>query len=210
MNKEKIFVFQDDIPQDTELGETIAIDTETTGLIHNRDRLCLIQICGRNNICYLIKINIENGILMSKPRNLERLLKDKKVLKIFHYARFDIAVLNNWIGDLAGPIFCTKIASKLVRTYTNKHGLKDLCKELIGIELSKEMQSSDWAQETLSEQQKIYAAQDVIYLHKLYDKLIFMLEREKRTKIATKCFEALEARVLLDLNGWSNEDIFSH
>ena len=209
MNKEKIFVFQDDIPQDTELGETIAIDTETTGLIHNRDRLCLIQICGRNNICYLIKINIENGILMSKPRNLERLLKDKKVLKIFHYARFDIAVLNNWIGDLAGPIFCTKIASKLVRTYTNKHGLKDLCKELIGIELSKEMQSSDWAQETLSEQQKIYAAQDVIYLHKLYDKLIFMLEREKRFEIFEKCMNVVPTLVDMEISGFKTT-IFEH
>ena len=210
MDKEKIFVFENDIPDGIEIGETIAIDTETTGLIHDRDRLCLVQLSGRNTACYLVKINIENGVLISKPKNLRLLIEDKNILKIFHYARFDIAVLNKWIGNMKGRIFCTKIASKLVRTYTNKHGLKDLCKELLNIELSKEMQSSDWAQEDLSDQQKIYAAQDVIYLHQLYDKLELMLKREKRVNLAAKCFEALDARVLLDLNGWSNEDIFSH
>ncbi len=210
MDKEKIFVFEDDIPDDIDIGKTVAIDTETTGLIHDRDRLCLVQLSGRNTACYLIKIKIENGVLVSNPKNLRIILEDKKILKIFHYARFDIAVLNKWIGNMEGSVFCTKIASKLVRTYTNKHGLKDLCKELLNIELSKEMQSSDWAQENLSDQQKIYAAQDVIYLHELYDKLELMLEREKRIILAKKCFEALDARVLLDLNGWLNEDIFSH
>ena len=210
MDKEKIFVFEGDIPDDIETGKTIAIDTETTGLIHDRDRLCLVQLSGRNTSCYLVKIRIDNGVISSQPKNLSALLKDESIIKIFHYARFDMAVLNKWIGKVDGPIFCTKIASKLVRTYTNRHGLKDLCKELLNIELSKEMQSSDWAQDNLSDQQKIYAAQDVIYLHQLYDKLNLMLEREKRVILAKKCFEALDARVLLDLNGWSNEDIFSH
>tara|TARA_B100001559_G_C16415048_1_gene582273 strand:- start:121 stop:753 length:633 start_codon:yes stop_codon:yes gene_type:complete len=210
MKNDEILVFQNDIPENLDLGNSIAIDTETTGLVHKRDKLCLIQISGREKPCYLIKINIHDGVIQEKPNNLINILQNDKVLKIFHYARFDMAVLANWVTDIKGPIFCTKIASKLIRTYTNKHGLKDLCKELLGVELSKEMQSSDWAKPDLTQKQKNYAAQDVIYLHEIYDILRSMLERENRLFLAEKCFEALDVRVLLDLNGWEDEDIFSH
>ena len=200
----KITVHQNDLPSDLNFGLSVAIDTETMGLNPIRDNLCLIQISKGNNVCHLIKINNNN-----KPKNLIKILKNNKIQKIFHYARFDVAILKFTYGVNIKNIFCTKIASKLVRTYTDKHGYKDLCSELLNISISKSEQTSDWGG-LLTLKQKKYAATDVLYLHKLKNKLNKMLQREKRVDIANECFKFIEHRTELDLNGWADQDIFRH
>ncbi len=199
------FLYQNDLPDNLNLGNSIAIDTETTGLNLKRDRLCLIQISSGDGDVHLVRFDKGN---YSAP-NLKKLLSDNKILKIFHFARFDLAVLKSHLGVTMQNIYCTKIASKLIRTYTDSHGLKAICRELIGVELSKEQQSSDWANKTISEDQIKYAASDVLYLHRLKEKLDEMLKREGRFEIANQCFEFLQIRTTLDLSGFEN-DIFSH
>jgi ribonuclease D len=199
------FLYQNDLPNDLNLGNSIAIDTETTGLNLKRDRLCVIQISSGDGDAHLVRFDKGNY----EAPNLKKLLSDKKVLKIFHFARFDLAILKLHLGLEIQNIYCTKIASKLIRTYTDAHGLKAICKELIGVELSKDQQSSDWANENISEDQIKYAASDVLYLHRLKEKLDDMLKREDRLKIANQCFEFLQTRTTLDLSGFEN-DIFSH
>ena len=201
----KIKYYENDLPENLDFGEIVAIDTETMGLNPARDRLCLVQLSSGNGICHLVKILD----LRKKPKNLIKLLKNNRVTKIFHYARFDLAILKHTFKLEIKNIYCTKIASKLVRTYTDKHGYKDLCKELLNETISKVEQSSDWGGK-LSKDQKIYAATDVLHLHKLKNKLDIMLARENRTKIANACFEFLGHRTDLDLYGWHDVDIFKH
>ena len=196
----------DDLPDNINLGNEIAIDTETLGLNPNRDRLCLIQLKTDNDEIHLIKINKDK-----KPApNLLKILKEEKILKIFHFARFDVAILNRTYDISINNIYCTKIASKIARTYTDRHGLKDLCKELLNIELSKEQQSSDWGAKELTDNQKKYAANDVIYLHDIKKNLDQMLQRENRCDLAYACFKFLNTQVELDLRGWHNQNIFDH
>ena len=201
----KIKYYENDLPENLDFGEIVAIDTETMGLNPARDRLCLVQLSSGNGICHLVKILD----LRKKPKNLIKLLKNNRITKIFHYARFDVAILKHTFKLEIKNIYCTKIASKLVRTYTDKHGYKDLCKELLNETISKVEQSSDWGGK-LSKDQKIYAATDVLHLHKLKNKLDIMLARENRTKIAKACFEFLGHRTDLDLFGWHDVDIFKH
>ena len=201
----KIKYYENDLPGNADLGDIVAIDTETMGLNPSRDRLCLIQLSSGNGTCHLVKILD----LRKKPKNLINLLKNNNITKIFHYARFDVAVLKHTFKIEIKNIYCTKIASKLVRTYTDKHGYKDLCKELLNETISKVEQSSDWGGK-LSKDQKIYAATDVLHLHELKNKLDIMLARENRTKIAKACFEFLRHRTDLDLYGWHDVDIFRH
>ena len=201
----KIKLHQDDLPQNTNLGTVVAVDTETMGLNPLRDKLCLVQLSKGDNVCHLIKINLEK----TKPINLIKILKNNKIQKIFHYARFDVAVFKYNFKINIKNIYCTKIASKLTRTYTDKHGYKDLCKELLNKNISKAEQSSDWGGK-LSMQQQRYAATDVLYLHKIRDKLDKMLIREKRLKLAQACFNFIEYRTDLDINGWADYDIFRH
>ena len=201
----KIKYYENDLPENLDFGEVVAIDTETMGLNPARDRLCLVQLSSGNGICHLVKILD----LRKKPKNLIKLLKNSRITKIFHYARFDVAILKHAFKLEIKNIYCTKIASKLARTYTDKHGYKDLCKELLNETISKIEQSSDWGGK-LSKDQKIYAATDVLHLHKLKNKLDIMLARENRTKIANACFEFLGHRTDLDLYGWHDVDIFKH
>ena len=201
----KIKYYENDLPENLDFGEIVAIDTETMGLNPARDRLCLVQLSSGNGICHLVKILD----LRKKPKNIIKLLKNNGITKIFHYARFDVAILKHTFKLEIKNIYCTKIASKLVRTYTDKHGYKDLCKELLNETISKVEQSSDWGGK-LSKDQKIYAATDVLHLHKLKNKLDIMLVRENRTKIANACFEFLGHRTDLDLYGWHDVDIFKH
>ncbi|MEX0957202.1 MAG: ribonuclease D [Rhizobiaceae bacterium] len=186
--------------------DAVAIDTETLGLNPHRDRLCVVQISPGDGTADVIQI--AQG--QKKAPNLVSLLRDRKITKLFHFGRFDLAVLYNAFGLMPQPVFCTKIASRLTRTYTDRHGLKDICSELLGVSLSKVQQSSDWAAETLSPEQIEYAASDVLYLHQLRDRLIERLEREKRAKEADACFRFLPTRAKLDLMGWAEEDIFAH
>lgn len=197
---------QDDLPSGLDFGACVAIDTETLGLNPLRDRLCLIQLSSGDGTAHLVQIS--KGA--SDAPNLKALLANPDVLKLFHYARFDIAVLYHAFGVMTAPLYCTKIASKLTRTYTDRHGLKDLCRELIGVELSKLQQSSDWGAQSLTPEQLKYAASDVLYLHGLKEKLDEMLARENRAELAEACFDFLPSRAKLDLAGWSEEDIFSH
>jgi len=201
----KIKLYQDDLPNNLNLGLTIAIDTETMGLNPIRDKLCLVQISKGNNISHLVKIND----IKKKPKNLIKILKNNKIKKIFHFARFDVAVLKHSYGINIKNIYCTKIASKIIRTYTDKHGYKDLCSELLNISISKTEQTSDWGGE-LSKAQMKYAATDVLHLHKIKKKLDIMLSREKRIDLAEACFKFIEYRTDLDLGGWSDLDIFRH
>ncbi len=180
--------------------------TETLGLVPQRDRLCLVQLSRGDGTADLVQIRPEGP----RPDNLARLLADEKVLKIFHYARFDLAVIEHYLGVMPGPVFCTKIASRLTRTYTDRHGLKDVLRELLGIEISKQQQSSDWGAPTLSEAQLAYAASDVLHLHALRDKLEALLAREGRSELARQCFNFLPTRARLDLAGWPEVDIFAH
>ena len=201
-----IKLYKDDLPSDVSFGDSVAIDTETLGLNPQRDRLCLAQLSAGDGIAHLVQFDGSN---YEAPR-LKTLLQDPKVLKIFHFARFDVAVFKQYLGVVTQPIYCTKIASKLVRTYTDRHGLKDLCSELLGIELSKAQQSSDWASEELSQDQLKYAALDVLHLHALKERLDQMLEREERQAFAKASFEYLPARAELDLAGYGDVDILAH
>jgi len=195
-----------DLPDGLDLGARVAIDTETMGLEPRRDRLCLAQLSNGDGTAHLVRFAPGDY----EAPNLCRLLADPGVLKLFHYGRFDIAVMAQYLGVLAAPVYCTKIASRLTRTYTDRHGLKDLCRELIGVEVSKQQQISDWGAEILSDEQKAYAASDVLYLHRLKEKLDMLLAREGRTEIAQACFDFLPTRARLDLLGWADRDIFSH
>lgn len=195
-----------DLPADIDFGDSVAIDTETLGLNPHRDRLCVVQLSRGDGSAEVVQIRRDGP----RPENLIKLLADPKILKIFHFARFDIAVLYHTYGVMAQPVYCTKIASKLARTYTDRHGLKDNLRELLGVDISKQQQSSDWASETLSEAQVAYAASDVLYLHALRQKLDFMLARENRSEMAKACFEFLPTRAQLDLAGWPDNDIFAH
>ncbi|WNJ89693.1 ribonuclease D [Bosea sp. 685] len=195
-----------DLPDSFVAGPSVAIDTETLGLNPHRDRLCVVQLSRGDGTADVVQI-LKGG---EKPANLIRLLTDPSVLKLFHFARFDVAVLRQAFGVVTGPIYCTKIASKLTRTYTDRHGLKDLVRELLGIELSKQQQSSDWGADTLSEAQLTYAASDVLHLHALQARLDAMLAREGRTELAQACFGFLPHRAELDLAGWAENDIFAH
>jgi ribonuclease D len=195
-----------DLPDDYDAGSSVAIDTETLGLNPLRDRLCVVQLSRGDGSADVVQI-LKGG---PRPRNLRRLMADRKVTKIFHFARFDLAVLSHALGVMPGPVYCTKIASRLTRTYTDRHGLKDLVRELLGVDLSKQQQSSDWAAEQLSEAQLAYAASDVLHLHELKARLDVMLAREGRAAIAQECFRFLPTRARLDLAGWPEEDIFAH
>ena len=201
----KIKLYQDDLPTSIKLGLSVAIDTETMGLNPMRDKLCLVQLSSGNGVCHLVKINN----LRNKPVNLIKILKNNNILKIFHFARFDVAVLKHFLKANTKNIYCTKVASKIARTYTDKHGLKDLVKEIIGVDMSKQMQSSDWGAEKLSEKQLKYAALDVIYLHKIKSELNKMLIRENRLTLLENCLKFITTRVELDLADYKN-DIFSH
>jgi ribonuclease D len=203
---DSIELHQGDLPSGVSFGDSVAIDTETMGLLPERDKLCLIQLSGGDGTCHLVQVS--DG--KYDAPNLKALLADEKVMKIFHYARFDVAMLRRYLGVDCQPVYCTKIASKLVRTYTNSHGLKDLCREILGIELSKAQQSSDWGAETLSDDQIHYAALDVLYLHRLRERLDEMLTREGRTELAQACFDFIPVRGDLDLLGWRDVDIFAH
>ena len=195
-----------DLPDDLDFVGAVAIDCETMGLNPHRDRLCVVQLSGGDGNAHLVQI--EKG--QTKAPNLTALLTNPDMLKLFHYGRFDIAVLLHTFGVLTEPVFCTKIASKLVRTYTDRHGLKNLLQEMLDIDISKQQQSSDWGAETLSEAQIDYAASDVLYLHQLADALIPRLEREGRMAMAQACFDFLPTRAKLDLAGWAETDIFAH
>ncbi len=195
-----------DLPDNLNLGSVVAVDTETLGLNPHRDKLCLVQLSTGDGNAHLVQLDRTS---YNAP-NLQKLMADGQVLKLFHFARFDVAVLQHYLRILPSPVYCTKIASKLVRTYTDRHSLKDLCRELIGVELSKQQQSSDWGADRLSDAQMEYAASDVLHLHALKTQLDAMLEREGRTAIANACFSFLPARAALDLAGWPDEDIFAH
>lgn len=206
----RIEFHRNDLPDGLDLGPVVAIDTETMGLVLERDRLCLVQLSSGDGVCHLVQIPaVPAGSLHDAP-NLVRLMRDPAVTKLFHYARFDVAVLQRYLGVTTQPVYCTKIASKLVRTFTDRHGLKDLCRDLLGVELSKQQQSSDWGADELTPEQMRYAASDVAHLHALKDKLDAMLARTGRTDYAKSCFGFLPTRAALDLGGWPNEDIFSH
>jgi ribonuclease D len=203
----KIRLHKNDLPEGLDLGPVVAIDTETLGLNPNRDRLCLVQLSsGDNNTCHMVQF--EAGAYAAP--NLKRLLSDAAVLKLFHFARFDLAMMKRYLGVMTAPIYCTRTASRLVRTYTDKHGLKDLVREFLNIDLSKEQQSSDWGAPELTERQLSYAANDVAYLHRLKEGLDGMLAREGRTELAEACFRFLPWRAELDLVGWPDTDIFAH
>jgi ribonuclease D len=195
-----------DLPSLAAYKGAVAIDTETMGLDPRRDRLCVVQLSPGDGSADVVQI----APGQKKAPNIEKLLADPSIVKIFHYARFDIAVMANAFGVMAGPVYCTKIASRLARTYTDKHGLKDLTREVLGIDLSKQQQSSDWGAETLTDAQVGYAASDVLHLHALREKLNAMLAREGRSELAAACFGFLPHRARLDLAGWAEQDIFSH
>jgi ribonuclease D len=195
-----------DLPDGVDFGQAVAIDTETMGLNPHRDRLCAVQLSAGDGHAHVVQITAGQ----KKAPNLVALLRDRKVTKIFHFARFDIAVLQHALGVTTGPVYCTKIASRLTRTFTDRHGLKDLVKDLCGIEMSKQQQSSDWGAEQFTEAQLSYAASDVLHLHEIRKKLDGMLAREDRTAIAAACFTFLPTRAKLDLAGWPEQDIFAH
>ena len=202
----KIKLHKSDLPDGLDLGPIVAIDSETLGLNPRRDRLCLAQLSAGDGVCHAVQFDAGR---YDAP-NLRRLLSDPATLKLFHFARFDMTMFRHWLGTVTAPVYCTKIASKLVRTYTDKHGLKDLVKELLAIDLSKEQQCSDWGAPDLTERQLAYAANDVAYLHRVKDALDVMLAREGRAALAQACFAFLPARVELDLAGWPEVDIFEH
>jgi ribonuclease D len=201
-----ITLHRGDIPDSIAFGASVAVDTETMGLVNQRDRLCLVQLSKGDGTADLVQI----AAGQREAPNLVRLLRDTRVEKLFHYARFDIAILQKTFGIMPGPVYCTKIASKLARTYTDRHGLKDLAGELLNVQISKQQQSSDWGAPELSEAQLAYAASDVLHLHAIRDKLDVMLQREGRLALAIECFAFLPTRVRLDLMGWGETDIFAH
>jgi ribonuclease D len=201
-----IKLYRGDLPADLSFGPVVAIDTETMGLNPHRDRLCLVQLSAGDGNAHLVQI--PKG--PAKAPRLAALIADPKVLKLFHFGRFDIAVLEHALGVRCEPVYCTKIAAKLVRTFTDRYGLKDLCKDLLGVDLSKQQQTSDWGAEVLSEEQMTYAASDVLHLHALKTKLDALLEREGRTELAQAAFRFLPTRARLDVAGWPEIDIFAH
>ena len=201
------YLYQGDLPNNFELTDSIAVDTETMGLKHQRDRLCLVQLSNGDGDAHLIQLGSNFGY---KAPNLKALMKNKSILKIFHYARFDLGVIKKYLGIMPSNVYCTKIASKIARTYSDKHGLRELCKELLGIEISKQQQSSYWGAKNLSKNQLKYAANDVLYLHQIKNELEIILEKEKRSHLINKSLNFLPFRVQLDLLGWENIDIFSH
>ena len=202
---ENIHLHEGDIPADLVWSDAVAVDTETMGLNPDRDRLCLVQLSAGDGVCHLVRF----AAAQPKAPNLKRLLSNRSIEKLFHFARFDLAVLEQNLKLRCQPVYCTKIASKLARTYTDRHGLRDLCSELLGVDLVKQQQSSDWGCEQLSDAQIHYAACDVLYLHQLRDKLDIMLDREGRGDLARACFRFLPVRARLDLAGWKG-DIFAH
>lgn len=201
-----IKLYKGDLPAGVDFGRSVAVDTETLGLVPRRDKLCLVQLSSGDGNAHLVQLDRTS---YDAP-NLKALFANPDVTKIFHYARFDVAVIRHYLGVDTAPLYCTKIASKLTRTYTDRHGLKDLVKELLGIELNKQQQSSDWGAHMLSDSQKQYAAQDVIYLHELKSRLDQMLAREGREAAARACFDFVPTRAALDLAGWTEEDVFAH
>lgn len=200
------YMHQGDLPDDLDLGPVVAIDCETMGLHPHRDRLCLVQLSAGDGNAHLVQIAQDQ----TEAPNLCRLLANPDQLKLFHYGRFDIAAMENRFGTRAAPVYCTKIASKLIRTYTDRHGLRNLTQELLGVDISKQQQSSDWGAEKLTKAQIDYAASDVLYLHRIKSALDIRLAREGRTEIAQACFEFLPHRGALDLMGWPETDIFAH
>ena len=196
-----------DLPAGIDWGASVAVDTETLGLNPLRDRLCLVQLSSGDGVGHVVQLTPAD---YATATNLKTLLADPKVLKIFHFARFDVAVIQHYLGIVCAPVYCTKIASRLTRTYTDRHGLKDLCAELLGVDLSKQQQSSDWGREELTREQLDYAASDVLYLHRLRDILDRRLARENRRDLAEACFGFLATRAKLDLSGWDEVDIFAH
>ena len=200
------FLYQNDLPDGLDLGDTVAIDCETMGLNPHRDRLCLIQMSDGDGNCHIIQV----AFGQTEAPNLCKMLTDPNVLKLFHFGRFDIAAMYKTFGALAAPVYCTKIASKLIRTFTDRHGLKNLLQELLSVDISKQQQQSDWGAETLTNAQLDYAASDVLYLHRLKTELDKKLAREGRTEIAQSCFDFLPTRAQLDIAGWPDMDIFSH
>ena len=202
----KNYVYRGDLPDDLDLGPTVAIDCETMGLNPKRDRLCVVQLSSGDGNAHLVQV--AKG--QSSAPNLCRMLEDPNVLKLFHFGRFDIAAMFETFGTLAAPVYCTKIASRLVRTYTDRHGLKNLLQELLSVDISKQQQSSDWGSKKLSKAQIEYAASDVLYLHRLRDSLNQMMIREDRMEVAQSCFDFLPTRAKLDLAGWPDNDIFAH
>ena len=195
-----------DLPEGISFGSAVAVDTEAMGLNPHRDRLCLVQLSTGDGDAHMVQL-APGGY--DAPR-LKALMTDPAVTKIFHFARFDLAMIYHYLGVMAGPVYCTKIASRLARTFTDRHGLKDLCKDVLGVDLSKQQQSSDWGAATLTEEQLRYAATDVLHLHALRAKLDAILQREGRFDLARAAFDFLPARVLLDLEGWAEQDIFAH
>lgn len=200
------YLHRGDLPEGLLFGAAVAIDTEAMGLNPHRDRLCLAQLSSGDGDAHLVQF----AAGCYEAPNLRRLLAEPSVLKLFHFARFDIAILYQYLGVMPRPLYCTKIASRLARTFTDRHGLRDLCKDLLGVELKKEQQSSDWGADKLSEEQLRYAASDVLHLHALRARLDEMLVREGRAELAQSCFEFLPARARLDLAGWAEQDIFAH
>jgi len=196
-----------DLPDGITFGPSIAIDTETLGLNPHRDRLCLVQISSGDGDAHLVKLGPND---YSRARNLKAVLKNRKILKIFHFGRFDVAVMQHYLNVRCGPVYCTKIAAKLTRTFTERNGLKDLCRDLLGVELNKQQQTSDWGADTLSDEQLAYAASDVLHLHALKNKLDGLLKREGRYELAQECFDFLPARAELDLLGFEDPDLFAH
>lgn len=201
-----IYFYEGDLPTDVSFGACVAVDSETMGLNPHRDRLCVVQLSSGDGNAHLVRFKQGD---YSAP-NLKKLMTDPNVVKIFHFARFDVAVMKHYLGIDTTPIYCTKIASKLVRTYTDRHGLKDLCAELAGVTLDKQQQSSDWGADDISDAQQHYAASDVLYLHTLKKKLDMMLAREGRTDMAEAAFAFLATRADMDLTGFEAVDIFSH
>ena len=199
-------LYKNDLPDGLDMGPVVAIDCETMGLNPHRDRLCVIQMSGGDGNSHIVQV--EKG--QTSAPNLTKMLEDPNVLKLFHFGRFDIAAMYHTFGALAAPVYCTKIASRLVRTYTDRHGLKNLCSELLGVDISKQQQSSDWGAAELTQAQLEYAASDVLYLHQLREKFDAMLAREGRTEMAQACFDFLPMRAKLDLAGWPETDIFAH
>ena len=200
------FTYNKDLPEDLDLGQIVAIDCETMGLNPSRDRLCVVQLSSGDGNTHIIQI--EKG--QTKAPNLVNLLSNDKILKLFHFGRFDIATLFSTFGVITSPVYCTKIASKIARTYTDRHGLKNLLSEILDVDISKQQQSSDWGAKHLSKAQIEYAATDVLYLHALREKLNEMLTRENRSELANECFKFLPSRAVLDIKGWNDIDIFEH
>jgi ribonuclease D len=204
-----IELHQHDLPDGLDLGDTIAVDTETMGLNLLRDRLCLVQLSAGDGVAHLVQFPASKGNAYDAP-NLKALLADRNRLKLYHFARFDLAAIKHYLDVDASPAYCTRTASRLIRTFTDRHGLKDLCRDMLGVEISKQQQSSDWGADKLSREQQEYAANDVFFLHELKTRLDVMLERHDRMHLAQACFDFLPARAALDLAGWPDIDLLAH